>query len=251
MHAVLRRFALLLAPLLLLACASQPPGPYYGDEQYLVFGVRPDAEAAALAEQIVASGYPLTVRLSGQSFTALGFVDEQGLPAKVRVVTVRGAALVLDPEASDLLHGGVRYRLLEAPLQDTQDADGDGFEEVFVEQQPESGEPPCIMIYRVRDSGFVDRVPGKGYALARETDVREGSWLDPTFCEDEPEAEAEETGVAPATDDGAPQTSGGEDTPATPAPVSNGAAPAAPAAQDPPAATSAPSEKPSVSPAAR
>jgi hypothetical protein len=191
-----RRLLTLLLPL--SACASQPPGPYYGDEQYLVFGVHPDAEAVALAAQIEASGYPLARRVSGQSFTALGFVDEQGLPSKVRVVTSRGIALALDPEPKDPLHEGARFALLEAPSHDTADADGDGFEEVFVELQPESGQGTCILVYRVRDSGFVDEVPGKSYALLRTPDNAEGPFVDPQFCETEVEQTAQTGDTQPA-----------------------------------------------------
>src|SRR5262249_6050279 len=71
---------------------------------------------------------------------------------------------------------------LEAPFAETQDADGDGFEEVFVELQPASGEPPCIRVYRVRDSGFVDLVEDANYTLARSADAQSNAWRDPTFC---------------------------------------------------------------------
>jgi hypothetical protein len=52
---------------------------------------------------------------------------------------------------------GVRYALLAQPIAGTQDADGDGFEEVFVEQRSAAGN--CVLVYRVRDVGFIDPVP--------------------------------------------------------------------------------------------
>jgi hypothetical protein len=227
---------------LLCACgASQPPGPYYGDEQYLVLGVRPDAEAIALALQIEATGYGLSRQLNGQNFTALGFADEEGLPSKVRVVTSRGITLALDSEAADALHEGMRYELLDAPLLETHDADGDGFEEVFVEAQPASGEPPCILVYRVRDSGFVDPVPGKGYAIERAADATADAWRDPQFCETEEEPPAEDAQM--------PATAGGDDVAPKPlAPDAGTAEAPAPSPPNPPASSPTPAAAPPSAP---
>ena len=207
------RAAALVAIASLGGCGAsqQQPGPYYNDDQYLVLGVAPDAEAAALIAQLDDLGYKLLLRENGHDFTALGFADEQGDASRVRVVTARGIALQLDPEEADAVHEGVRYELLPQPLEDTFDADGDGFDEVFVQSLPASGEPPCILVYRVRDSGFVDFVPGKDFALARSPDSQEGPWLEPDLCENEPLAEssggeqpaqepAEKTAPAEATD---------------------------------------------------
>jgi hypothetical protein len=98
-------------------------------------------------------------RVRGQNFCALGFGNARDLPLKVRVVTRRGIALALDPEPSTPpLSQGARYELLDAPVSGTQDADGDGFEEVFIAVQHDTG-PACLAVYRVRDSGFVDAAP--------------------------------------------------------------------------------------------
>lgn len=141
----------------------------------------------------------------------------------MRVVTARGIALELDPEEADAVHPGVRFELLPQPFEDTLDADGDGFDEVFVQSLPASGEPPCILVYRVRDSGFVDFVPGKDFALARAPDSQEGPWLEPDLCENEPLAEssggeqpAEEpaTQTAPAEAEGAEPQAGAATKPA-------------------------------------
>jgi hypothetical protein len=167
---------------MLAACASEPPSPYYGDERYLVIGVRPDAEAMTLKAQLEKAGFPMLRRVDGQNFTALGFGDAQGDPIKVRVVTARGIELALDPISRDPFHEGLSYALLESPFRDTADADGDGFEEVFVEKRYGSGAPPCVLVYRVRDSGFVDPVQDARYALPRPAESSLDAWRDPTFC---------------------------------------------------------------------
>jgi hypothetical protein len=172
--------------LVLAGCAASPSGPYFHDEQYLVVGVDPNRESAALTRQLEQRGYPLLARQEARDFTALGFGDPEGRPSRVRVVTARGIALALDPVQADAVARGVRYRLLPPPLHDTRDADGDGFDEVFVQALFASGDPPCIAVYRVRDSGFVDPVPGKGYALSRPADARDAPWLAPDFCESPP-----------------------------------------------------------------
>jgi hypothetical protein len=61
----------------------------------------------------------------------------------------------------------VRYALLAPPLTQTQDADGDGFEEVFIEQRT-AGQNPCLLVYRVRDVGYVDRLNTSLRAFGRE-----------------------------------------------------------------------------------
>lgn len=125
-------------------------GPFFDDDKFLVLGVDPDREANALVTQFEAAGHRLQRRLTGRHFTALGFVDGLGAPIAVRVVTRRGIALALGP-------GDRRHGLLAAPRPGTHDADGDGFEEVFVEGDTHDG--GCLEVYRVRDSGFVDPVP--------------------------------------------------------------------------------------------
>jgi len=170
----------LLIGALLGACASQPPSPFYGDERFLVVGVDPDAEANAVVRQLEASGYKLERKLHGQHFSALGAVSAGGVPVKVRVVTARGIALALDAVAATPLQPGVRYALLPPPSSETHDADGDGFEEVFVQLLRDS-EAPCIQVYRVRDSGFVDKVPG-GVALPPQASASSPVWGAPQFC---------------------------------------------------------------------
>lgn len=163
------------------ACASQPAGPFFGDERFLRFGVDPSAEADALTAQLERAGYTLARRVRGQYFTALGFVDTQGLPSVLRVVTARGIALALDARAGDVFVPSEQFQLLPAPFSDTHDADGDGFEEVFV-WQAVSGQEPCVQPYRVRDSGFVDRVEQDNYALAAHPDTTDPRWQNPQFC---------------------------------------------------------------------
>lgn len=142
----------------LSACAATVSGPFYGDEAYLRFGVDPRSEAAELAKNYAEHDEQLELRLDGQHFTALGFMTRSGVMARVRVVTDRGIQLALDPQTANALgQPSVSYALLPAPIRDTQDADGDGFEEVFVVRSTPTAS--CLLIYRVRDVGFVDALP--------------------------------------------------------------------------------------------
>jgi hypothetical protein len=147
----------LLVMIGLCACASAPSGPVFRDEQYLRFGVDPDAEANAIIAERERLGEALVTRLLGQHFTALGFADHSGAPIAVRVITARGIELALDRTRPASLQTPENFELLPAPLSSTHDADGDGFEEVFVRWT--RGQERCLRAYRVRDVGFVDPVP--------------------------------------------------------------------------------------------
>lgn len=175
------------------ACASRQPSPFFGDERYLVLGVDPDAEADRVTADLEKSGYRVTRKLRGQNFSALGADDDAG-PASVRVITLRGIALALDAVLGDALQPGVRYALLPPPSSETHDADGDGFEEVFVDVRAEK-EPACIRVYRVRDSGFVDLVTS-GFALAPQPNAAP-PWNAPQLCEDAPQPTPAPTAPAP------------------------------------------------------
>jgi hypothetical protein len=139
------------------ACASRPPNPFFGDEAYLHFGLDTNAEANALIQTYAEQTEPVSLRLDGQHFTALGFMSRSGRATRVRVVTVRGIQLALDPEPATPVHASTDYALLDAPIPNTHDADGDGFDEIFVERR--TAEATCLLVYRVRDVGFVDPVP--------------------------------------------------------------------------------------------
>ena len=162
-------------------CAPQPAGPYFGDEQLLVMGVDAQTEADRVAEQFARKGTRLVRRLRGEHFAALGFADEHG-EGYVRVITVRGIGLALDPQLASPLAQGVRYVLLESPSKSGHDADGDGFDEVFVERLQAPPTEPCILIFRIRDSGFVDPVDGHGYAVEVASRPVQTAWLAPNYC---------------------------------------------------------------------
>jgi len=147
-------FAFLIA---CAACATRPPSPFFGDEQYLRFGVDPRDEANTLIKLYAEQSERLALRIVGHDFTAISFMDRAGRPTRTRVVTARGIALALDPGQGFPLESSSRYALIAGPVPDTQDADHDGFEEVFVEER--SRRETCLGVYRVRDVGFVDAVP--------------------------------------------------------------------------------------------
>jgi hypothetical protein len=156
-RALQRASYLVGASVLLLGCARAPAGPFFHDEQYLRFGVDPHSEADSLVKLYAERSEPLALRLSGHDFTALGFMDRQGRSTRARVVTMRGIALALDPEQPSPLTAAKRYALVAPPLPGTHDADRDGFEEVFVEERQPS--ESCLLVFRVRDVGYVDPVP--------------------------------------------------------------------------------------------
>jgi hypothetical protein len=147
-------------------CAAQTPNPFFADAAYLRFGIDRHAEADALIRERNEQGEVLALRLQGQHFTALGFMNRSGRATRVRILTERGIALALDPDPDTALGQGARYALLAAPLADSHDADGDGFEEVFVERR--SPEATCLQVYRVRDVGFIDPVPVSVQLFRRE-----------------------------------------------------------------------------------
>jgi hypothetical protein len=181
-----------LLVLLAAACASQPPGPFFGDEKYLVLGVDPDAEANALTRDLASQGYSAIPRVRGRSFTAVGVQHPDQSSIGVRVVTVRGIALSVDRVKPTVFQEEVRYSLMQPPFPDTHDADGDGFEEIFVHVVRGQGSAlrSCVAVFRVRDSGFVDPVDGKKFALAAPPQSRDLLFREPTFCEPPAEAEA-------------------------------------------------------------
>jgi hypothetical protein len=132
----------------------------------LRFGVDPRAEADAVVKLYSERQEPVALRIVGRDFTALGFMNRAGVSTRVRVVTAMGIVLALDPDAGSSLQPAARYALLAPPLPHTQDADGDGFEEVFVEVRTDP--QTCLSVYRVRDVGYVDLVPTQVELFGRE-----------------------------------------------------------------------------------
>ena len=151
----MRRLSVCL--LWICACTPPTPSPFFGDEAYLRFGTDPRAEADAIVRAYAQQNEVPALRLEGRHFTALGLMTRSGRSTRVRVVTDRGIQLALDPVRPDVLHKGESFALLDAPIANTQDADGDGFEDVFVERR--FGTQVCLQIYHVADVGFVDPVP--------------------------------------------------------------------------------------------
>jgi hypothetical protein len=158
------RAALLL--LGILGCASSSSGPVFHDDNYLRFGVDPDAEANAVIESQKERDYRLARRMDGRHFAALGFMDRGGRSRAVRILTVRGIAVALDSRPQSPIQPAANYALISSPLAETYDADGDGFEEVFVEER--TANEACLRVFRVRDVGFVDPVVVDSLVLGQE-----------------------------------------------------------------------------------
>lgn len=125
------------------------------DERYLAVGVDPDSKLQQLVESLGVQGHEEVARVRGRHFTAVAFVDAAGEPSAVRVVTSAGTALAVDSRSADATGKALRVGVLPSPRGQTADADGDGFEEVFITSK-RGGQPACITPYRVRDVGYVD-----------------------------------------------------------------------------------------------
>jgi hypothetical protein len=91
---------------------------------------------------------------------------------------------------------------LPPPWSDTHDADGDGKEEVFVEVTRGAREhlQRCIAVFRISDSGAVDRVDGKKFALGAIPPGREKAWRKPRYCELDAAPAPENSVASPAAD---------------------------------------------------
>lgn len=149
-----------------------------------MLGVDPDAEIDAVEAKLRERGMKVELRLRGRHFSALGFGDGAEFGG-VRVATVRGIALALDSSAGTAVEPRLRFRLVAGPLADSQDADSDGFEEVFVERRVGAAAIPCLEVYRVRDSGFVDRVAAGEFAPPPGIEAAAAPWPEPLLCDQE------------------------------------------------------------------
>lgn len=143
---------------LFAACSAGPSSPFFGDEKFLVLGVSPEEEANALSKQLAVDGRAEYLRLRGSTFTALGFTEPDGSPAWVRAITPRGISLALDPVASHPLDRGERYELIAPSTPGLYDTDGDGFDELIVLKRSFDRDDPCLLAYRIQNTGFIDLI---------------------------------------------------------------------------------------------
>ena len=104
------------AAALLAACASQPRSPYYGDERFLVLGVRPDAEAGA-RRGARAQRLRGDLEVERPALHGARRIQRGRRAGKVRIVTARGIALALDPVVATPLTPGIRYALMPPPVE--------------------------------------------------------------------------------------------------------------------------------------
>ena len=137
-------------------CGSPRPGlPDYSE--WMQAGVDPRAEADALTALLMRAGYDVRTRLEGESWVALD--ARRGEQRAIRVVTSRGAALVLDSHEADRVR--VRHGLVELvppPRGPTShDLDGDGLDEVVVGARHEGR--VCLLPFRVDATGVIAPVP--------------------------------------------------------------------------------------------
>lgn len=155
-------------------CSSAPRGPFFGDEQYLVLGVSPEEEANAVSKELATDGRKEFLRVRGPSFTAIGFEERDGRPGWVRGITQRGIELALDPVPSHALEPGVRYELLAPETPGLFDADGDGFDELIVLRRSYDRDDPCLLAYRIQNTGSVDLITDGSHTVAVARDAITG-----------------------------------------------------------------------------
>jgi len=161
----LRSAGLAITGLGVAMCSSGPSSPYFGDEKFLVLGVSPEDEANALSKQLATDGRKEYLRLRGPTFTALGFEEPDGQPGWVRAITQRGIQLALDP---------VRYELLAPSTDGLFDADGDGFDDLIVLKRSYDRDDPCLLAYRIQNTGFVDLITDAEDTVAAARDAISG-----------------------------------------------------------------------------
>jgi len=155
-------------------CSSGPRSPFFGDESFLVLGVSPEEEANALSKQLATDGRKEYLRLRGPTFTALGFEEPDGQPGWVRAITQRGIEVALNPVQSHPLDLGVRYELLAPATEGLFDADGDGFDELIVLQRSYDRDDPCLLAYRVQNTGEVELITDTQDTVAAARDAITG-----------------------------------------------------------------------------
>jgi hypothetical protein len=170
----LRGAGLAITGLSIATCSSGPSGPYFGDEKFLVLGVTPEDEANALSKQLASDGRKEYLRLRGPTFTALGFEEPDGQPGWVRAITQRGIELALDPVQSHPLDLGVRYELLAPATAGLFDADGDGFDDLIVLKRSYDRDDPCLLAYRIQNTGFIDMIADGEDTVAAARDAITG-----------------------------------------------------------------------------
>lgn len=127
--------------------------------EFLQAGVDPGAEADALASGLERAGFVIATRVETERWVALEARrgGDEGQRA-IRVVTSRGAALVLDSHEPDGLlprHG--RIELLPSPRAPSHDLDGDRRDEVLVGAW--HGAQRCVLPFRVAEDGTIAPVP--------------------------------------------------------------------------------------------
>ncbi|MDQ3034172.1 MAG: hypothetical protein M3Y87_17320 [Myxococcota bacterium] len=148
MRCSLPRLRLLAIALCAAGCGgSGSQLPDYSE--WLHAGVDPSAEADALLAGLERAGYALAQRIDGAGWVALEARRGDEMRA-IRVVTSRGAALVLDSHEADGVlprHGRIS---LVAPARDL---DGDGGAEIII--GAEHGEQTCLLPFRVAEDGEI------------------------------------------------------------------------------------------------
>jgi hypothetical protein len=170
----LRSAGLAVSGLAVAMCSSGPSSPYFGDERFLVLGVSPEEEANALSKQLATDGRKEYLRLRAPTFTALGFEEPDGQPGWVRAITHRGIELALDPEQSHPLDRGERYELLAPATEGLFDANGDGFDELIVLKRSYDRQDPCLLAYRVQNTGEIELITGTEDTVAAARDAITG-----------------------------------------------------------------------------
>ncbi|UJR80724.1 hypothetical protein [Sandaracinus amylolyticus] len=159
------RLPLIIALTTLAGCGGGQRSVLPDYSEWMHAGVDPHAEAEAIAAGLVRAGYEVHARIEGETWVAID--ARRGEERAIRVVTSRGAALVLDSHEADrvrLRHGEIE--LVPPPRAPSHDLDGDGRDEIVVARRIEGR--ACMLPFRIDAEGTIAPVPPEYGELADE-----------------------------------------------------------------------------------
>ncbi|AKF06668.1 hypothetical protein [Sandaracinus amylolyticus] len=159
------RLPLILALTMLAGCGGGQRSVLPDYSEWMHAGVDPRAEADAITAGLARAGYEAHARIEGEAWVAID--ARRGEERAIRVVTSRGAALVLDSHEADRVrvrHGEIE--LVPPPRAPSHDLDGDGHDEIVVARVIEGR--TCMLPFRIDAEGAIAPVPPDYGELADE-----------------------------------------------------------------------------------
>lgn len=156
--------------MLLTFAACGGAGPHMPDyTEWIRAGVDPRLEADAIVAGLARAGFHETRRIETEAWIAIEARTADDRRA-IRVVTRIGAALVLDShEDAGLMMRHGQIELVDPPLAQGHDLDGDAHDEILV--GAEADDRLCLLPFRVAGDGTIAPVAPDLGALASEACV--------------------------------------------------------------------------------